>query len=137
MNNKKYIYLFILKMDEIGNTKNTKNIRDIKSTFIIKNVFSFLSEKQMLNMVMYNQQFQKFLLVDITNHKKMSGKYKIGGKNGKGKVYLLDSNKLIFEEEYLNGKEKENYYIGEIIFEGEYLNGKKMEKGKNIINMIN
>jgi len=61
-------------------------------------------------MVMYNKQFQKLLLVDIKNYKKMSGKYKIGGKNGKGKEYLIDSNKLIFEGEYLNGKEKESYY---------------------------
>jgi len=90
----------------------------------------------------------------------MSGKYKIGGKNGKGKEYLLYSNKLLFEEAYLNGKEKEkeNYkllfegqylngkkngkgkeynYHGELKFEGEYLNGKKMEKEKNIIMMVN
>jgi len=52
-------------MDEIGNNKNTINIRDIKSPFIIKNIFSFLPEKQMLNIVMYNQQFQKLLLVDM------------------------------------------------------------------------
>jgi len=147
-------------MDEIGNNKNTINIRDIKSPFIIKNIFSFLPEKQMLNIVMYNQQFQKLLLVDMWNYKNMSGKYKIGGKNGKGKEYLLYSNKLLFEEAYLNGKEKEkeNYkllfegqylngkkngkgkeynYHGELKFEGEYLNGKKMEKEKNIIMMVN
>ena len=76
-------------MDEIGNIKNTINIRDINSSFIIKNIISFLSEKQILNMVMYNKQFQKLLLVDISNYKKISGKYKIGGKNGKGKVYLI------------------------------------------------
>jgi len=135
-------------MDEIGNIKNIINIRDIKSSFIIKNIFSFLSEKQILNMVMYNQQFQKLLLVDITNYKKMSGKYKIGGINGKGKVYLAkihskDLIKLIFEEKYLNEKEKENYereYLnekgkeyyekGELEFEGEYISGKKNGKGK-------
>ena len=117
-------------MDEIENIKNIINIRDINSSYIITNLFSFLSEKQILNMVIYNQQFQKLLLVDIKNYKKISGKYKIGGKNGKGKVYLIDSNELIFEREYLNGKEKENYNIGKLIFEGEFLNGKKNGKGK-------
>jgi len=117
-------------MDEIEKIKNTINIRDIKSDFIKKNIFLYLSEKQILNMVMYNKKFKELLLVDIKNYKKMSGKYKIGGKNGKGKEYLIDSNKLEFEGEYLNGKEKENYYNGRLIFEGEYLNGKKNGKGK-------
>ena len=86
-------------MDEIGNIKNTINIRDIKSKFIKTNIFSFLSEKQILNMVMYNQQLQKLLLVDIKNYKKISGKCKIGGKNGKGKIYLIDLNELDLKTE--------------------------------------
>jgi len=86
--------------------------------------------------------------VNIKNYKKISGKYKIGGKNGKGKVYLLDfpfeeeyliwlekenyfKDKLIFEGEYLNVKGKEyDKYDGRLIFEGEYFNGKKNGKGK-------
>jgi len=42
--------------------------------------------------------------VDIKDYKKISGKYRIGEKNGKGKEYLIESNKLIFEGEYLNGE---------------------------------
>jgi len=91
-------------MDKIGNIKNKINIRDINSSFIIKNIFSFLSEKQKLNMIMHNKLFKNLLLIDINNYKKVSGKYKIGEKNGKGKEYLIKSNKLIFEGEYLNGK---------------------------------
>ena len=49
---------------------------------------------------------QNILLVDINYYKKISGRYKIGGKNGKGKEYILDTNRLIFEGEYLNGKKK-------------------------------
>ena len=76
-------------MDEIGSIKNRINIRDINSSFIIKNIFSFLSEKQILNLIIYNKQFQNFLLVDIKNYKKISGKYKIGEKNGKGREYTI------------------------------------------------
>ena len=83
---------------------------------------------------MYNHQFQKLLLVDIKNYKKMSCKYKIGGKNGKGKVYLVVSNKLEYERKYLSGKgkEKEDYYDGKLIFEGEYVKGKKKWERKRI-----
>ena len=75
-------------MDEIGNIKNKLNIKDINSFFIIKNVFSFLPEKQILNMIMYNKLSQNLLLVNLKNYKKISGKYKISGKNGKGKEYF-------------------------------------------------
>ena len=121
-------------MDVIGNIKNTINIRDIKSIFIAKKICSFLSERQILNMIRYNKLFQNLLLVDINNYKKMSGKYKIGVKNGKGKEYLIESNELIFEGEYLNGKRngkrKEYKENGKLIFEGEYLNGEKKGRGK-------
>ena len=121
-------------MDEIGSNKNRINIRDINSSYIIKNIFSFLSEKQILNLIIYNKQFQTFLLIDIKIYKKISGKYKIGGKNGKGKEYSIKTNELMFEGEYLNGKRngkgKEYNDYGELEFEGEYLNGERNGKGK-------
>jgi len=43
-------------MDVIGKVKNKINIRDINSPFIKKIIFSFLSEKEKLNMIMYNKQ---------------------------------------------------------------------------------
>ena len=122
-------------MEEIGSNKNRINIRDINSSFIIKNIFSFLSEKQILNLIIYNKQFQTLLSVDKKNYKKISGKYKIGERNGKGKEYSIETNELIFEGEYLNGKRngkgKEYYYKnGELKFEGEYVNGERNGKGK-------
>ena len=67
--------------------------------------------------------------MDINNYKKISGKYKIGEKNGKGKEYILNEKKLVFEGEYINGKRngkgKEYDRYGKLLFEGEYLNGKK------------
>ncbi len=63
--------------------------------------------------------------------------YKIGGKNGKGKEYNINTNILIFEGEYLNEKRsgigKEYYDTDVLKYEGEYLNRKKMEKEKNIM----
>jgi len=121
-------------MDEIGNIRNKINIRDIKSYFIVKNIFSFLPQKQILNMIMHNKFFQNLFSVNIKNYIKVSGKYRIIGKNGKGKVYLIKSKQLIFEGEYLNrkkdGKGKEYHNNGELKFEGEYLNGKRNGKGK-------
>ena len=63
-------------MDDIGNVKNKINIRDINSPFIKKIIFSFLSEKQKLNLIIYNKEFQRMLSVDIEDYKKISGKYK-------------------------------------------------------------
>ena len=84
-------------------------------------------------MIIYNKELQKNCLVDLEYYKKQCEKYKICEKNGKGKEYSLNTNKLIFEGEYLNGKRngkgKEFYENGKLKFEGEYINGKKwMEK---------
>ena len=48
---------------------------------------------------MYNKLFQNLISVHINDYKKISGKYKIGEKNGKGKEYWIKSNKLIFKGE--------------------------------------
>ena len=36
-------------------------IRDIKSSYIIKGIFLFLNERQKLNIIIYNKQLQKIL----------------------------------------------------------------------------
>jgi len=93
-------------------------------------------------MIVYNKKLQKILLSSIKDLKRRSGKYKFSGKNGKGKVYIMNKNILLFEGEYLDGRKKgkgkdyESIY-GKLIFEGEYLKGERNEKGKNIIKMIN
>ena len=115
--------------------KELKNqIREIKSSYIIKGIFLFLNEKQRLNIIIYNKKLQKILGVDIKDYKKVSGKYKLGEKNGKGREYTLIGNILVFEGEYLNGKRngkgKEYDFDGELKFEGEYLNGERNGRGK-------
>ena len=114
--------------------KDIKYIEDIKSAYIQKSIFSFLNERQALNIIIYNKQLQKIVGVDINEYKKVSGRYKIGEKNGKGKEYILSTDRMIFEGEYINGKRngkgKEYDYYGKLRFEGEYLNGIRNGNGK-------
>ena len=121
-------------MNEFNQIKYNINIRrDINSIYILENIFSFWEESQKLNMIIYNNQLKKKLGVNIQTYKKISGKYKIGEKNGKGSEYILNTNILIFEGEYINGKRngkgKEYYDNGKLKYEGEYMNGKKNGKG--------
>ena len=113
-------------MDKIN---GMKSINSIESSYILEEIFSFLHERKKLDLIIYNKQFQNILHVDIEDFKKLSGKYKIGEKNGKGKEYIIDTKDLIFEGEYLNGKKngkgKEYYNNGKLLFEGEYLNGQR------------
>jgi len=116
----------------IKNIKNRENIFSnnvllfIKSQKIIIEVFSYLSEKHILNIIIYHKQLQNIFGFDIRDYKNISVKYKIGDKNGKGKEYNYNG-KLIFEGEYLNGKRngrgKECDKNGNLNFEGEYFNG--------------
>jgi len=115
-------------MDKIENNKYKINLRDIKSTYIIKRIFSFLNENQKLKTIAYSKELQKIYLIDIGDYKKKCEIYKIGEKNGIGKEYIMNTNILIFEGVYLKGKRnekgKEYYRNGKLKFEGEYLNGK-------------
>ena len=63
-------------------------------------------------------------------------------KKGNGRVEEYNCNGQIeFEGEYLNGKrngiEKEYYPDGKLLYYCEYLYGKKMEKGWNLIILVN
>ena len=71
--------------------ENIIKIYNIKSLYIIKTILSFLTEKQKLNMIIYNKELQRTCLVDIEDYKKISLKYKIGERNGKGKEYIKNT----------------------------------------------
>ena len=97
-------------MDGCENIKSGKNIeKSIESLYILKYIFSFLSEKQKLKIIIYNKDLQKKLDINIDNYKRIRGIYRVIERNGKGKEF--------------------NIY-GELEFEGEYLSGKKYGKGK-------
>ena len=49
--------------------KAIKNIEDIKSSYIKKEVFSFLSKKQKLNIIIYNKQLLNICGFDIEYYK--------------------------------------------------------------------
>ena len=113
-------------------------LKNVKSSYFIRIIFSFIYEKQKLKLIKYNKSFQKNMNISLINYKNFSGKYIIYEQNGKGKEYDYDG-KLKFEGEYLNGlrngKGKEyDDYEGELLFEGEYLNGKRNGKGKEYWN---
>jgi len=123
-------------MSEYEEIKYNINLgRDIKSSYNLNNMFSFLEQERKLNMIIYNKQLQKMLGINIQDYKKISGRYKIGERNGKGREYKSNTNILIFEGEYINGKRngkgKDYDENGKLVFEGEYINGKRNGKGKD------
>jgi len=88
-------------MNEIENTKSEINIEKlIESLYILKNIFSFLSEKEKLFIIIYNKQLQKKLDININDYKSISGRYIEGEKNGKGIEYDISSKTILFEREY-------------------------------------
>ena len=100
------------------------NLNTIKSIYIAKKILSHLIIKKKLEMIKYNKKFCQSLGYTIDDYKKLCKRYIVYGKNGKGKEYIMNSSKLIFEGEYLNnkrhGKGKEYYDNGNLKFEGEY-----------------
>ena len=104
-----------------------------KSMYFIKRLFTFVDEKNKLDIIKYNKNMQNILDISLINYKTFSGRYILYGENGKGKEYNYKG-RLMFEGEYLNrkrnGKGKEYNSKGKLKFEGEYLNGKRNGKGK-------
>ena len=118
---------------EINKIKNLNLKKSIKSSFILKKIFSFINEKKKLKIVIYNKEYKKSLDIDISNYKISSGKIKIKGINGYGKEINLESMEIVFKGEYLNGKRHgkgKEYIIFPSFFEGEYLNGERNGQGK-------
>ena len=107
-------------------------LNNIKSSYILQNLFSLLDEGQKLRIAKYNKNLQHILVISPINYKIFSGKYIIYELNGKGKEFSYNAD-LLFEGEYLNGERNgkgKEYFKGKLIFEGEYLNGKRKGKGK-------
>ena len=108
-------------------------LKNIKSSYINRFIFTFVNEKQKLELARYNKNLQKNINISIINYKHFTGRYIIYKSNKFGKEYDYEDN-LRFEGEYLkgkrNGKGKEYNIFGYLEFEGEYLNGKRNGKGK-------
>ena len=119
-------------------------LKNIKSIYFIKLIFSHVDEGQKLKLVRYNISLQKNMNISLINYKHFKGKYLIYESNEIGKEYDGFSNLLVFEGEYLNGKrngkgkEYDHIIKNKVVFEGEYRNGKRNGKGKkyNLINKL-
>ena len=109
-------------------------LKNSKSIYFIKRLFTFVDEKNKLDIIKYNKNMQNILDINFINYKFFSDRYIIFEKNGKGKEYNKYNDTLIYEGEYLNGKKngkgKEYYEDSTLLFEGEYLNGERNGKGK-------
>ena len=114
-------------------------LKNIKSEYFIKNIFSFVYKPTIIRIARYNKYFQKIANLNIFDYRLLSGKYIIYKENNKGEEYNSYNDALIYKGEYLKGKRngqgKEYEYIDYIrkimlIFEGEYLNGKRNGQGK-------
>ena len=110
------------------------SLKKVRSMYIIGNILSLLDEKKRLYMIKYNKKIQNHLELNIEDYKKISGRYIIGERNGKGKEFNAINGKIIFEGNFLNGKKngegKEYYDKDKVIFEGNYVNGKREGNGK-------
>ena len=108
-------------------------VEKIKSNFVLNNILSILWENKKLNLIIYNKKLQNKISLTIEDYKNLSKRYKKYDTNGKVKEYLISSDILVFEGEYLNGKRngegKEYYDNKKLKFEGKYLYGHKF-KGK-------
>ena len=109
-------------------------LENIKSSFFIKIIFSFLDEKTKLKLLKYNKSLQNNIDIYLINYRIFKNRYIIYDENGRGSEYNGINEKLIFKGEYLNGerngKGQEFNSYGKLIYEGEFKNGKKNGKGK-------
>ena len=89
--------------------------QSIKSSYILKQIFSYLAQKKKLSIIAHNNKYQKLFKINKEDYKGISGKIIYFDKKGNGKEYKADINQLLFE--------------------GRYSNEKKMEKEKNFMKM--
>ena len=121
--------------EKLKNIKSINLIKEVKSRFNIKLIFSFLEQKLKREIIRYNKKYQNLFNINIDDYKKDCKIIRIMEKNGFGKEYTLDKNRLIFEGEFKNGKKNgkgTEYFVDGIeqkLFEGTYLNGKRHGKG--------
>ena len=109
-------------------------LKNIKSFYFSKILFSYVDERNKLKLVKYNKNLQYYINISIINYKYFTGKHIIYKYNKTGKEYIGYDDFLIYEGGYLKGERsgigKEYNYDGNLIYQGEFLNGKRNGKGK-------
>ena len=70
-------------------------LKKSKSIYFIKRLFTFVDEKNKLDIIKYNKNMQNILDISLINYKFFSDRYIIFEKNGKGKEYNNYNDTLI------------------------------------------
>ena len=65
-------------MEEYENIKSEKNIKSIAKYVLKDKLFSFLSEKQKLEIIINNKDLQNKLDINIKDYKRISRRYRVG-----------------------------------------------------------
>ena len=93
-------------------------LENIKASYFLRVLFSFIDEKQKLKLIKYKKSLQEIMNISLVNYKFFSGKYIEYESNGKGKEYDFIDDRLLFEGEYSNGKRngKGKEYIDDELF---------------------
>ena len=121
-------------------------MKNIKSVYFIKYIFSLLDEPPKIKISKYNKGLQKLLDLNLLDYRRLSGKYIIYEEDSRkfGKEYDCKYDDLLYEGEYLNGerngkgKEYINFQNKIILeYEGKFLKGKKNGKGKEYYHYTN
>ena len=115
-------------------------IENIKSLYILNQIFSLVEERIKLRIIIYNKIMQYKLNRNINYYKRINDAEIKIDKNGFGTIRSLNEDgkqEITFEGQYKNGKKngkgKEYFHIFSnkiFIFEGTFKNGKKNGKGK-------
>ena len=93
-----------------------------------------LDEKIKLLLLNHNKKIQKKLKIDIERFKKLSQRYRIILENGICREFLINTNYLLFEREFKDGKKHGRsygyYYNKDLSLDEEYLNWQKSKENK-------
>ena len=112
-------------------------LENIRSSLILKKVFSYLNNKTKIRIIYYNKRLHNKISVSLDNLNSDLEKYIIYESKTIAKEYDYFNDKLLYEGGYLNKKRNgqgKEYFFGILIYEGEYLNGKRNGKGKEYYN---
>ena len=123
-------------------------LNEIKAIWTVRKIFEFINEGRKYELIIDNKNLQNQLNIKFRKYKINRNYYIIGEINGYCQEYDCETDALIFEGDYLNGKRNgkgKEYYKKFIYlycqynflsdknilkFDGEYLNGKRNGKGK-------
>ena len=73
-------------------------LQNIKPSFFVKIIFSFLDEKTKLKLIKYNKSLQNIKNINLINYKILSGRYIVYEENEIIKEYSTYNDKLILKE---------------------------------------